>query len=163
MPVCLKCGKEIEPGEEYCEECGAAGGERVDRLLALAELNSYRPHRNRRQRWLTFSMLGLAAILVATALGLLISIPTGPEFRRKAQASICRSNMRLVQKAVDRFYEADGKYPAAGRVDSGHPLITDQYLDSPLRCPTTGRYYLLENESPVPSVRCDSNLFGHVI
>jgi zinc-ribbon domain len=161
LPVCLKCGKEIDPGEEYCAECGASDDQSVGRLLALAELNAYRPAGNRRPRWVTLSLLALAVILFAAAVGLLLSIPTGQEFRERAQASVCRANLARTEEAVDDFYRADGKYPPTGRIDADHPLITDQYFDNPLRCPSTGHYYILEQSTGAPYVRCDSGLPGH--
>ncbi len=161
MPVCLKCGKEVGPGEEYCAECGASDDENVDRLLALAELDTYRPRRNRRPRWMTFSLLGLAVILVATAVGLLFSIPTGEEFQDRVQASVCRANLRDLEASIARYYVADGKYPPDGRVGAGHPLVTDHYFESPPKCPATGRYYILESGPAAPNAVCDSGLPGH--
>lgn len=163
MPSCLKCGKLIEPGREYCDDCGATGREQVERLMAVAKLNEYRPLRSRGNKWLALSLLGLAAILIATAVTLIISIPSGPEFRGRAQASICRSNMRRITSAVESFFDADGKYPRAGRVDGNHPLITDQYLTDTPRCPTTKHYYILEYDGSKPMVKCDSGLPGHQI
>jgi type II secretory pathway pseudopilin PulG len=108
-------------------------------------------------------MMGLSVILISVALAIALSVPSGSEFRAKAQAGICRANMRRIETAIDDFYSADGKYPPAGRLDNGHPLITDQYLDIPLECPTTHHYYIIEPGNPKPTLRCDSDLPGHRI
>ena len=163
MPVCLKCGKLIGQGREYCADCGATGQEEVERLMAVAKLSDYRPLRRRGNKWLALSLLGLAAILIATAVALIISIPTGPEFRGRAHASICRSNMRSITTAVESFFDADGKYPPAGPVGGAHPLLTDQYLTDTPRCPTTKHYYVLEYDGSKLVVKCDSSLPGHEI
>ncbi len=163
MPACLKCGRSIEPGKEYCDDCGATGREQVERLMALAKLNEYRPSGRRGDKWFALILLCLGAILIATAVALVMSIPTGPGFRGRAQASICRSNMRRITSAVERFFDADGKYPPAGRVDGGHPLLTDQYLNDTPRCPTTKHSYVLEYDGSRPVVTCDSGLPGHEI
>jgi hypothetical protein len=163
LPVCLKCGKLIEPGREYCDDCGATGQEQVERLMAVAKLSEYRPLRRRGNKWLALSLLGLAAILIAIAVALIISIPTGSEFKGRAQASICRSKMRRIMSAVESFFDADGKYPPAGRLDGDHPLITDQYLSDTPRCPTTKHSYILEHDGSKPMVSCDSGLPGHEI
>ena len=163
MPVCLKCGKLIEPGREYCDDCGATGPDQVERLMAEAKLDQYRPFGRGGNKWLALSLLGLAAILIATAVSLILSIPTGPGFKGRAQASICRSNMRRIMSEVESYFDADGKYPPAGRVDSDHPLLTDQYLTDTPRCPTTKHSYILEYDGSKPMVTCDSGLPGHEI
>jgi len=42
VPVCHNCGKEIEIGKRYCEQCGPAGEERVKRLLEMSDQTKYK-------------------------------------------------------------------------------------------------------------------------
>lgn len=165
MPACKKCGTVInESGTdagEYCEDCRAKEEKRIERLLAVAELERPRPPRRLRGRWLIIAMLAVAAILVATAAGLVISVPTDPEFRERSQASVCRSNIRRVQLAADRYFQANGTLTPPGRVGGSHPLLIDQYIVEPPRCPTTKRYYVVEEVETGRRARCDSGIAGH--
>lgn len=164
MQACIKCGKQTMKGNEYCEKCREAADERqIEQLMAVAELERYRPPRRVRGRWLVLSMLAVAAILLATAAGLVVSVPTDSDFRERAQASVCRSNIRRVQRAVERYYEANGSQTPPGRVSGSHPLLTDQYMSEPPRCPTTKRYYVIVESEAGLRVICDSDISGHAL
>ena len=161
MPICLKCGKEIEPGKEYCEDCGATDEEQVERLVALSAATQHKPPRRADNRWLILSIFAFALILFAVAVAFVFSIPTGPQFAKKAQAGICRANLRQIQRAIDSYLTTTGKYPPTGRVDNDHPLVKDQYLPKALQCPTTHHYYIIVKDGPGETVKDDSGLPGH--
>jgi len=161
MPVCHNCGKEIEIGKRYCEQCGPAGEERVKRLLEMSDQTKYKRPARGYNRMLLISMLGLAVLLVVISAGIVLSIPTGPEYTRKAQAAVCRAHMREIERAVERYHAANKEYPPTGRVGRKHPLVTDQYLDSPLECPSNHHHYKIESSDSKVTVKCDSGLPGH--
>ena len=161
MPICLKCGRQIETGGEYCEECGAKDNEHLDRLLALSARNGYRPPRRRDNRRLLLGMLAIVVIMFTFAIVLSYSIPTGPEFEKRAQAATCRAHLRQLKRAIVSFYAAEGKYPPSGRVGPDHPLVTDQYLQETPECPSTHHHYIIEQDESGVAIRCDSGLPGH--
>jgi Tfp pilus assembly protein PilE len=161
VPVCHNCGREIPAGKKFCEQCGPIGEERLKLLMESSERTRYKPPPRGYNRALIITMLGLAVVLVALSIGIALSIPTGPAYVKKAQAAVCRANMRDIESAIDKYYALNNKYPPKGRVDHGHPIITDQYLKSPPRCPSTNRYYLLVSDGLKTSVECDSGLAGH--
>lgn len=165
MPACKKCGTPIGESaagaEQYCEECLAEEEKRIERLLTVAEMSMPGPPRRLRRRWLIVSMLAAATILIATATGLVISVPTDTEFRERTQASVCRSNIRRVQLAADRYFQANGTFAPPGRVSGSHPLLIDQYMKEPPRCPTTRRYYVIEESEAGSRAKCDSGIAGH--
>ena len=161
MPVCRNCGKDISPGKQYCDQCGSAGEEPIRHMVETSERPRYRSPARGYNRTLMIGMFGLAVLLVAVSVGIAMSIPTGPAYTKKAQAAVCRANMRGIERAVEKYHDANVKYPPTGRIDSAHPIITDQYLESPPRCPGTHHYYRIERFGSRVSVKCDSDLTGH--
>jgi hypothetical protein len=163
VPVCLKCGKEIEPGNDYCRECAAADEQQVERIMAITtRVASSRPRRVD-NRWIILSMFAFAVALLVIAAAVVFSIPRGKKFAEAAQAAICRSNLRQVQEAISLYNTTNGTFPPTGRVNARHPLVVDQYLKTPPRCPTTHRYYIIEKDGTRYRAICDSGLAGHSI
>jgi hypothetical protein len=162
VPVCLNCGKAIEPGGKYCDECGPPNAGKVPPLAELSA-RAARPPSRGYNRMVLVTMLCLAVLMVAIAVGLVLSIPSGPAYMKKAQAAVCRSHQRDVQQAIDSYKSANGKLPPTGRVSADNPLIIDRYLESPPECPSTHHYYIVESEDGTETVRCDSGLAGHKI
>ncbi|MCG2795552.1 MAG: hypothetical protein L6427_06775 [Actinomycetia bacterium] len=163
MPVCLKCGKSIDPDRHYCEECGLVGKAQVERMFQVVEGSPYKKKRTASYRWIVAVMLGFTASLAVVAYAIFSMMPSGPEFVNKAQAGICRGNLSRIEVEVERYYEVEGEYPPAGRIDENHPLVVDRYLDEPSICPATDHYYVLEKDGPVFVVTCDSGEKGHDI
>jgi zinc-ribbon domain len=161
VPVCRNCGKQIEEGVSYCQQCGPAMEDRVSRLMETSQRSKYRPPARGYNRTLIIAMLCLAVIMVAVSVGIVLSIPSGPEYTRKAQAAVCRADMRNIERGISGYLAANGKYPPAGRIDRRHPLITDGYLESPPQCPSTHHYYIIEYRGSKATVICDSGLPGH--
>jgi len=163
VPICLKCGKEIEPGNDYCRECAAGDEEQVGRIMALTARAVARPPRRVDNRWVILSMFAFAVILIVVAAAVVLSMPRGKKFAQAAQATICRSNLRQVQEAISSYDTTNGTFPPTGRVDAQHPLVLDQYLKNPPRCPTTHHYYVIEKDGTGYRAICDSGLAGHSI
>jgi uncharacterized membrane protein YvbJ len=161
LPVCLNCGKGITPGKQYCEQCGSTSQERTQRLMEASAHGRYKSPTEGYNRTLMIGMLGLAVVLVAVSVGIALSVPTGTAYTKKVQAAVCRANMRGIERAISNYYAANRNYPPAGRIDSAHPIITDQYLKSPPRCPGTHHYYEIVPDGSRVSVRCDSGLAEH--
>jgi Tfp pilus assembly protein PilE len=161
VPVCRNCGKEIEEGKNYCPQCGPAVEDRVNRLMETSQRYNYRSPARGYNRTLIIAMLCLTVVVVAVFVGIVLSIPTGPEYTKKVQAAVCRANMRDIERSIERYFAANKKYPPTGRVDHRHPIITDGYLETPLQCPSTHHYYLIESDGSGVSVKCDSGLPGH--
>lgn len=157
---CKGCGKPVGDGGSYCPECKVAVRARVEGLLAGARPSGYRPRRPQ-GRWIVYSMTGIVILLAALASVMVLSMPGDRKFTEQARASMCRDNLRRIEAAAARFNAADGKQPPTGRVDDRHPLVVDQYLDMPPKCPGTRRYYLLEPTDGLPRAECDSGLDGH--
>jgi hypothetical protein len=163
VPVCLNCGKAIEPGGKYCEGCGP---DRPDGALPIADFTArgaYKPPSRGYNRMMLITMFVLAVVMVAITVGLVLSVPDNPSYIKKAQAAVCRSHQRDIQRAIDGYKSANGKLPPAGRVSADNPLIVDRYLESPPECPSTHHFYIVESEDGTETVRCDSGLPGHKI
>ena len=163
MPVCLNCGREIEPGNKYCEECGPPEANKAMPLTEFPDRAAYRPLARGINRMMLVTMLGLAVLLIAIVVGIVLSVPSSPSDIKKAQAAVCRSHLREIQRAIDSYHSADGKFPPTGRVSGDHALVVDQYLESPPECPSTHHYYVVESEDGSETVKCDSGLPGHQI
>jgi len=163
MPVCLNCGRAVEPGTRYCGECGGVEREaRVADLVRLAAegLTSPAPRRSDR-RWLVLSMLVLCALLVAGAYVLISAIPPGPGGGAGIQAAACRKKMENLLEAVEAYRIKTGREPAAGVVDGDNPLVTGGHVGEPPGCPATGRPYSVVYVDGQPQISCDSGLEGH--
>lgn len=163
MPVCLKCGKEIDKGKSYCDDCGQRGEAQVQQLLSLMESSRYRPSRRPRFRGIAIGLIALLLVVLIVTVALIIAIPSGPEFDSRLQAAGCRANMKRIERAVNSFQEVRKGYPPTGRVDTHHPLVVDEYLHKVWTCPSTHHYYLLSRTGSSVSVSCDSGLEGHKI
>ena len=161
VPVCLKCGKEIEKGKNYCDVCGPRGEARVQELISLMESSRYRPSTRPRFRGIAIGLIWLMVVVLIVTVALIVAIPSGPEFDARLQAAGCRANMRRVKRAVDSYFEVKNEYPPTGRVDSDHPLVVDEYLHQVWTCPSTHHYYLLSRSGSGVTVSCDSGLEGH--
>ncbi|MFH1149931.1 MAG: zinc ribbon domain-containing protein [Actinomycetota bacterium] len=162
MAVCLKCGAEIPPGKKYCDSCGPEAAKQVAELLAVAEGTNYKQYRRNDRRWFVFSLLFVLFLMVGMGVILVYSIPSGPDLA-KAQAAVCRANMRKVRDAAAEYDSVTGQPAPGGRVSSTSPLVQDQYLEEALKCPVTGHTYLLDLEGGQPAVHCDSGIAGHRI
>lgn len=163
MPVCLKCGKAIEKGSNYCDDCTELGEAQVQRMFDLVNENTYKRRRPFDLRWLLAGTVLILGLVVGSLYFVLTSLPTGPEFQAKIQAGLCKSNMRGIEEQVDRYFEVEGEYPPAGKIDADHPLVVDRYIEDKYKCPVTKRYYLLEKTDSGLVVVCDSELEGHGI
>ena len=163
LPVCLKCGKEIEKGKNYCDECGPRGEAQVQKLSGLAETSQYRPAGSPRLRPLILGLVGLMVVALVVTIALVLSIPSSPEFDAKLQAAGCRANLKRIERAVESYYDVKKEYPPTGRVDENHPLVVDEYLHKAWTCPSTGQFYLLSRSGPEVVVSCDSGRDGHAI
>lgn len=162
MAVCLKCGKEIKKGNNYCDDCGSIGKAQVDYLFRLVEGNQYKPGRRTDLRWFVVILLGMMAVILGFLVAFLASVPSGPGFTARAHASICRVNLERIEKQIERYHKVEKRYPPTGYINSKHPLIVDQYLDAVPRCSVTKHPYLLKHVESFVIVTCDSGLEGHV-
>ena len=163
VPVCLKCGKEIDKGKNYCDDCGPGGEARVQELVSLMESSRYRPSRRPRFRGIAIGLIGLMVVVLVVTVALIIAIPSGPEFDARLQAAGCRANLKRIDRAVNSYYEVKKEYPPTGRVDADHPLVVDEYLHKVWTCPSTHHFYLLSISGSRVVVSCDSGLEGHKI
>ncbi|MBU4173627.1 MAG: hypothetical protein KKB90_08910 [Actinobacteria bacterium] len=163
MPICLKCGNAIEPGRSYCGECGLAGKAQVERMFSLVEGSSYRKKRTSGIRLVAIFMVGIVATLMIITYAVFTMMPSGPEFASKAQAGICRSNMRRIELEIERYRDVENEYPPTGRIDGDHPLVVDRYLAESPKCPTTDHYYVLVESGSRVMVTCDSGEDRHEI
>lgn len=161
MPVCLKCGKEIEEGEKYCEDCRGVGQEQVESLVNLVASGKYRGGRPSGRKWLVISLLALCLILVGIAMAFIFSLPSGPGTEGNLQSAACRNNLEEIDRAIQRYYQENGEYPPTGPVDEKHPLVFDLYLDEAPRCPATDHLYLIKAKDFRVVVECDSGLENH--
>ena len=163
MPVCLKCGSTIEPGRNYCKDCGLIGKAQVERMFSVVEGSPYKKKRTSGIRLVAFFMVGIIATLAIITYAIYTMIPSGPEFTSKAQAGICRGNMRRMELEIDRYYNVENEYPPTGPIDEDHPLVVDRYLHESLECPTTDHYYVLVESGSRVVVTCDSGEDRHEI
>lgn len=161
MPICLKCGKAIEPGKKYCDDCGELGKEQVQAMFKVVEGSPYKKRRQSDRRWLYTIALIVILLMVAVAVALYTMMPSGDEFTEKAQAAVCRANLSRIQTEIASYLEVEGEYPPTGRLDSGHDLVVDRYLEEPLKCPATDRYYVLVEKGSKVVVICDSKKEKH--
>jgi hypothetical protein len=163
MPVCLKCGKEIDPGNNFCEDCRALGPGEVRTLMDMGQASKYKPKRSRGIMWLSIFTLILFLIALAVGWALLTMIPTSSKARARVQSDLCHSNLVRIQSAIDKYYKNSHQYPPAGKLTDRNPLIIDGYLSGAPHCPTTKHDYILKmrtNEAGM-TVICDSGLSGH--
>ncbi len=163
MPICFKCGSAIEPGRNYCRECDVTGKAQVERMFSLVEESPYEKKRTSGIRLVAIFMVGILALLMIITYAIYTMIPSGPEFASKAQAGICRGNMRQVELEIERYYDVENEYPPTGHIDEDHPLVVDRYLDESPKCPTTDHYYLLVESGSRVVVTCDSGEDRHAI
>jgi len=160
VTVCLKCGREIPQGQEYCSDCRTGGPEQVERYFALLQKSRYHKRRSN-SKLFVIALIGLVGILFAISVALTVSLPASPEFKEKVQAGICRKNMRKIESAIVQYHSITKEYPPCGRLNSSHPLVEDAYLDEAPRCPATKHYYLLVKKGNKVVVECDSGKNGH--
>lgn len=161
MPVCLKCGKEIEPGSNFCENCGVLGEQEVRELLS-GQQSEYRVLRQHNTVWFIIIAVLLFSIVAGLGYGLLSMIPNSKKIKAEAQANICHRDLQKLQDAVDKYYEDSKQNPPPGRVSPQSVLVTDLYINSAPTCPTTGHYYVIKRTASGPyTVYCDSGLPGH--
>lgn len=164
MPSCLNCGKPIEPGKNYCDECSRIGKAKVEELFGNMDGSDYRRKGRRSQgRWLVVGLLFLFLTMLGIALAIAFMLPSGPEFEKAAQAAVCRENLEIISGEIGEYLRVEGEYPPVGTLDEEHVLVVDRYMLEPPACPTTGDYYVLVEESGKVVVRCDSGLEGHDI
>lgn len=163
MPVCLNCGKAIEPGSKYCQECGPPEDKKTPPPVGLPARTAYKQPSRGYNRMMLVTMLVLVVVMVAIMVGIVLSIPNNTSYIKKAQAAVCRSHIRDILRAIDSYHSDDGKFPPAGRVNGDHALVVDRYLESPPECPSTHHYYIIESEDGSETVKCDSGLPGHRI
>ena len=133
MPVCLKCGKEIDPPRKFCEECGALG-EREMRDALSGSQSKYKPRREHN----TVSFIILAVVLFAIVGGLgytmLTLLPNSKKIQTEAQANICHRNLVNIQQAIDKYYQnshlqfscTNNGTPAAWQADRPEPACRGQ-------------------------------------
>ena len=171
MPVCLKCGKEIDPPGKFCEECGALG-ERETRDALSGPQSNYKPRREHN----TVSFIVLAVVLFAIIGGLgyamLTLLPNSKKIQTEAQANICHRNLVSIQQAIDKYYQNSHLYPPPGKLTTQSPLVVDRYIKNVPTCPTTGHDYILKSsgisnpsnqQQARVTVHCDSGLKGHTL
>ncbi len=163
MPICLKCGNAIEPGRSYCRDCGLVGKAQVERMFSLVEGSPYQKKRTSGIRLVAIFMVGIMATLMIISYAVFTMMPSGPEFASKAQAGICRSNMRRIEFEIERYYDVEDEYPPTGPVNEDHPLVVDRYLDGSPKCPTTDHYYVLVESGSRVMVTCNSGEDRHEI
>lgn len=163
MPVCLNCGKEIDPGKNLCEDCAKSGQVQASQLLNMGPPSNYKPRRSR--NWLVLSVVVfvLAALLMGAAFLLINSVPTNPKVQANAQANICHRNLQNIQTDLDDYYKNTHQYPPTGRLNSKSPLVIDKYVDGVSHCPSTGHEYIIESKNGKYTVVCDSGLADHSI
>ena len=165
MPVCLKCGRDIEKGKNFCDECKEAGPGEVRRLMDPSRDGRYKPNRSRGMLWIAIAVLVLSLVALGIGWGILSMIPTNARVQMKVRANVCHNNLERVKKAIDRYHKDSHLYPPAGKLTSKNPLILDKYLSGPPHCPSTGHAYVIQqvpNSSKV-TVVCDSGLDGHAL
>lgn len=159
MPICLNCGRPIEPGNKFCDGCKGYGRDvEVRDLVNLAQASQYKPALRHDRRWLIIGILVLCVMLVFGSFILIASIPSGSGGRADYQASLCRKNMEKLAAAVKMYYTDEQAYPAPGTVGASSQLVEKVYAAPDLRCPSTGRHYILENREGKLVVVCDSGL-----
>jgi hypothetical protein len=163
MPVCLKCGKEIDPGKNFCDECRTLGPAEVRDLMDMGRTNKYRPRRRRGVMWLAIFSLILFLIALAVAWALLTMIPTSSRVQARVQANVCHGNLERIQKAIDGYYKNSHQWPPTGKLTNRNPLIIDGYLGGVPHCPTTEHAYIIEQKKNGTGVTvvCDSGRAGH--
>jgi len=163
MPVCLKCGKEIDPGSNFCEDCADLGPEEVQRLMDLGRTSKYKPQRSRSVLWLTIVIVVLFLIAIGVAWALLSMIPNNARLRAQVRANVCHHNLDNIQIAIDKYYKNSHQNPTAGRLSARNPLVIDGYLSGVPHCPSTGHEYVIEKKpnEETYTVKCDSGLAGH--
>ena len=169
MPVCLKCGKEIDPGRNFCEDCGSTNERET--FETLTDLQSkYVRRKPRNLLWTVVLMVVLFGIALGVGYGLLSMIPNNKKIKTETQAHLCHRNLVNIQAAIDKYYKNGNSYPPPGRLNSQGPLVVDQYIKTVPTCPTTGHQYIIKNlgatdprhpEKITVRVYCDSGLKGH--
>ena len=163
MAICIKCGRTIEKGKNYCDGCRPRGETQVRELIGLAESNRKGPARVSRVRPLILGLVGITVVMLIVTVALMASMPSGPEFDTRLQAAGCQANLKRVERAVESYYDIKKEYPPTGRLDENHPLVVDEYLHEVWTCPSTGHLYLLSRSGQKVSVSCDSDRDGHKI
>lgn len=169
MPVCLKCGREIDPGRKFCEDCGVMGEREA--LEAVSEVETkYRPRRSHNTIWIVVLMVVLFSMALGLGYGILTMIPNSKKIKTEAQANLCHRNLVNGQSAIEKYYKNSRFYPPAGRLNAQYPLIIDRYIKTVPKCPTTGHEYIIKNmgvtdptnpQKANVKVYCDSGLKGH--
>ncbi|MHB8896284.1 MAG: hypothetical protein ACYC99_14050, partial [Candidatus Geothermincolia bacterium] len=144
MPVCLKCGKEIETGRNFCEDCKALGPGEVRELMDAGHASKYKPRRTRGALWVTIIVVVLLLVALGVGWALLSMIPSNEKVQANVRAGVCRNNLERVQAAIDKYYKNSHQYPSTGKLNSRNPLVLDGYLSGVPHCPSTGHEYLIE-------------------
>lgn len=164
VPICLNCGRAIEPGKEFCDGCKGYGRDvEVRDLVILAQASQYKPALRHDRRWLIIGILVLCVMLVFGSFILIASIPSGSGGKADYQASLCRKNIEKLAASVKKYYTDEQAYPEPGTVDASSHIVEKEYAAPDLRCPSTGRHYILDNREGKLAVVCDSGLEGHYI
>ncbi|MDD5447705.1 MAG: zinc ribbon domain-containing protein [Actinomycetota bacterium] len=161
MPVCLNCGKVIESGHNFCDECGALKESRIHELYGLMEKSKYEPRLLDSWRFVIISFALLAVILVAMAFAFLSFFPNDAKSKAKIQSSVCKHNMQSILEASDKYHQRTGKELRAGIVGPKHSLVREGYLKEAPRCPTTKKYYTIETSDSKLHVLCPSKVKSH--
>jgi hypothetical protein len=161
MAVCLKCGKEIDKGNNFCSECGALPERELVELMDTGPVSGYRPPREHRTFWTVVIAVILAGLVIGTAFSLLTMVPTNARFKEKTRANICHNNLVMVEKQINTYYTNTRQYPPTGKIGPKSPLLVDKYLKSVPHCPSTGHEYLIQVQGGKYIPVCDSGLSGH--
>ena len=161
MPVCLKCGKEIDPGRNVCEDCGVMGEREVRELLAAPQ-SKYRAPRHHNTVWFIVLAIVLFSIVIGLGYVLLSMLPNSTKIKTEAQANLCHRQLQKVQDAIAKYFKNSSQNPPPGRLTPQSALVLDRYVNTAPTCPTTGHYYLIaRTKGGAYTVICDSKLAGH--
>jgi len=170
MPVCLKCGKEIDPPKQFCETCGALPEQELRDALSGSQ-SKYKPNRSHNSIWFAILAIVLFSIVGGVGYAMLTLLPNSKKIQTEAQANICHRNLVSLQQTIDKYYKNSHMYPPAGKIDASSPLVVDRYVKNVPTCPTTHHDYIIKvtqstslsnpGQMPKVTVYCDSGLKGH--
>lgn len=163
MPVCLKCGKEIEQGKNFCEDCKELGPTEVRGLMDMSQTSKYKPRRSRGVLWLSVVVILLFLIALGVGWALLSMIPSNAKLQTKVRANICQNNLERIKEAMDKYYANSHQNPPTGKLNKRNPLVLDSYLSGVPHCPSTQHEYIIQSvpDTAKYTVICDSGLTGH--
>ncbi|MDI6891854.1 MAG: prepilin-type N-terminal cleavage/methylation domain-containing protein [Actinomycetota bacterium] len=89
----------------------------------------------KREKGFTLVELMVVALIIGILVG--IAVPVFNVARATAQKRTCQANLRTIDGAITTYNATEETYPPAGEIGSGHVLITQHYLKTVPKCPST--------------------------